>query len=102
MSYSSAARKLHYGWIIVGLSVAIAVGALGLGRFGYTVVLPSMKLGLGIGAVKAADLATGNMIGYLSFSVISGVLAARFGARVVISFFMLVVSSSMLLSGLAL
>jgi len=101
LSYSSAARKLHYGWIIVGLSVAIAVGALGLGRFGYTVVLPSMKLGLGIGAVKAADLATGNMIGYLSFSVISGVLAARFGARVVISFFMLVVSSSMLLSGLA-
>jgi len=101
LSHSSAARKLHYGWIIVGLSVAIAVGALGLGRFGYTVVLPSMKLGLGIGAVKAADLATGNMIGYLSFSVISGVLAARFGARVVISFFMLVVSSSMLLSGLA-
>ena len=101
LSHSSAARKLHYGWIIVGLSVVIAVGALGLGRFGYTVVLPSMKLGLGIGAVKAADLATGNMIGYLSFSVISGVLAARFGARVVISFFMLVVSSSMVLSGLA-
>ncbi len=101
MGHSSAAGKLHYGWIIVGLSVAIAVGALGLGRFGYTVVLPSMKLGLGIGAVKAADLATGNMIGYLSFSVISGVLAARFGARVVISFFMLVVSSSMLLSGFA-
>ncbi|MCK5007623.1 MAG: MFS transporter, partial [Spirochaetales bacterium] len=101
MSHSSAARKLHYGWVIVGLSVAIAVGALGLGRFGYTVVLPSMRLGLGFSAVKAADLATGNMIGYLSFSVISGVLAARFGARVVISFFMLVVSSSMLLSGLA-
>ena len=101
MSHRSAARKLHYGWVIVGLSVAIAVGALGLGRFGYTVVLPSMRLGLGFSAVKAADLATGNMIGYLSFSVISGVLAARFGARVVISFFMLVVSSSMLLSGLA-
>jgi MFS family permease len=101
LSHSSAARKLHYGWVIVGLSVAIAVGALGLGRFGYTVVLPSMRLGLGFSAVKAADLATGNMIGYLSFSVISGVLAARFGARVVISFFMLVVSSSMLLSGLA-
>ncbi len=101
MSHSSAVDKLHYGWVIVGLGVAIAVGALGLGRFGYTVVLPSMKLGLGIGSVKAADLATGNMIGYLSFSAISGVLAARFGARAVITFFMLVVSSSMLLSGLA-
>jgi len=101
LSHSSAVDKLHYGWVIVGLGVAIAVGALGLGRFGYTVVLPSMKLGLGIGSVKAADLATGNMIGYLSFSAISGVLAARFGARAVITFFMLVVSSSMLLSGLA-
>lgn len=101
MSHSSGVHKLHYGWVIVGLGVAIAVGALGLGRFGYTVVLPSMKVGLGIGAVKAADLATGNMIGYLSFSVISGVLAARFGARAVITFFMLVVSSSMLLSGVA-
>jgi len=98
---SHSARTLHYGWVIAGLSVAITVGALGLGRFGYTVVLPSMKLGLGIGAVKAADLATGNMIGYLFFSAISGVLAARFGARAVISFFMLVVSSSMLFSGLA-
>jgi MFS family permease len=93
--------KLHYGWIIVGLSVAVAVGALGFGRFGYTVILPSMKLGLGLDAVKAADLATGNMIGYLSFSAISGMLAARFGARGVISFFMLVSGASMLLSGLA-
>jgi MFS family permease len=41
------------------------------------------------------------MIGYLSFAVISGMLAARFGARAVISFFMLVIGASMLLSGLA-
>ncbi|UCF96778.1 MAG: MFS transporter [Spirochaetaceae bacterium] len=101
MGHSSGEKKLHYGWIIVGLSVAITVGALGLGRFGYTVVLPSMKIGLGMNAVKAADLATGNMVGYLSFSVISGLLAARFGARAVISFFLLVVSVSMFLSGLA-
>jgi MFS family permease len=93
--------KIHYGWVIVGLSVAVTMGALGFGRFGYTVVLPGMKLGLGLDAVKAGDLATGNMIGYLSFAVIGGMLAARFGARIVISFFMLVTGASMLLSGLA-
>jgi MFS family permease len=93
--------KLHYGWIIVGLSVAVAVGALGFGRFGYTVILPSMKMGLGLDAVKAADLATGNMIGYLSFAAVGGMLAARFGPRGVISLFMLVTGASMLLSGLA-
>ena len=92
---------LHYGWIVAGLSVVVTTGALGLGRFGYTVILPSMKLGLGLDAVKAADLATSNMIGYLSFAVISGMLAARFGARIVVSFFMLVTAASMLLSGLA-
>ncbi len=94
-------NKLHYGWIVAGLSVAVTTGALGLARFGYTVILPSMKLGLGLDAVKAADLATSNMIGYLSFAVISGMLAARFGARIVVSFFMLVTAASMLLSGLA-
>ncbi|MBN2551787.1 MAG: MFS transporter, partial [Spirochaetales bacterium] len=101
MSRKAAAVKPHYAWIVVGLSVAVTVGALGFGRFGYTVVLPGMKQTLGLDAVKAADLATGNMIGYLFFSVISGLLAARLGARAVVSFFMLVVSASMLLSGLA-
>jgi MFS family permease len=91
---------LHYGWVVVAVSVVVVVAALGFGRFGYTVILPSMKASLGLDAVKAADLATGNMIGYLSFAVISGILAARFGARVVISFFMLVTGASMLLSGL--
>jgi len=101
LSRSNMETKLHYGWIVVALGVAVVVGALGFGRFGYTVLLPSMKLGLGLDQVKAGDLATGNMIGYLSFAVISGMLAARFGARVVISFFVLVVGASMFLSGLA-
>jgi len=101
LSRGTTKIKPHYGWIVVGLGVAVVVGALGFGRFGYTVVLPSMKAGLGLDAVRAADLATGNMIGYLSFAVISGMLAARFGARTVISFFMLVTGASMVLSGLA-
>ena len=101
MSEKTGQTTLHYGWIIVAVGVAVVIAALGLGRFGYTVILPGMKVGLSLDAVKAADLATGNMIGYLSFSVISGVLAARFGARVVISFFLLVTGASMLLSGLA-
>ena len=101
MSGKTGQTTLHYGWIVVAVGVAVVLAALGLGRFGYTAVLPGMKAGLGLDAVKAADLATGNMIGYLSFAVISGMLAARFGARVVIFFFLLVTGASMLLSGLA-
>jgi len=101
MNGGAGGRTVHYGWVVVVLCVVVIIGALGFGRFGYTVVLPGMKSGLGLEAVQAADLATANMIGYLLFSVIGGVLSARFGARMVISFFMLVVSASMLLCGLA-
>jgi nitrate/nitrite transporter NarK len=64
-------------------------------------ILPSMKAGLSLSDVQAADIAVGNMIGYLLLSVISGLLASRFGSRVVITLSMLLISLSMLLTGLA-
>ena len=77
------------------------VGALGFGRFGYTMILPSMKQGLNLSDVQAADIATGNMLGYLLLSVAGGLLASRFGSRVIITIFMFLISVAMLLTGLA-
>lgn len=93
--------RSHYGWLIVAVSVAAVVGALGFGRFGYTMILPSMAEGLGLGEVQAADLAAGNMAGYLLVSVVAGVLAARLGSRRVVSVGMAVTAAAMLLTGLA-
>jgi predicted MFS family arabinose efflux permease len=97
----SAPRGLHYGWIVAAASVTVVIGALGFARFGYTMILPSMQDGLGIGAVGAADLATGNMLGYLVFSLLGGVLASRFGSRAVIFSSMLAIGLSMAATGLS-
>ncbi len=94
-------RGLHYGWIIAIMSVVTVLGALGFARFGYTMILPSMKNGLNLTDSQAGDLATGNMIGYLVMAVTCGYLASRFGPRIVITIFMFIISGSMVLTGMA-
>jgi sugar phosphate permease len=94
-------RGLHYGWIIAVMAVVTVIGALGFARFGYTMILPSMKEGLSLSDAQAGDLATGNMIGYLVLAITCGFLASRFGPRIIISIFMLIISGSMLLTGAA-
>lgn len=96
-----ASRGLHYGWIIAVMSVVTVIGALGFARFGYTMILPSMKEGLSLSDAQAGDLATGNMIGYLALAITCGFLASRFGPRIIISIFMLIISGSMVLTGVA-
>ena len=93
--------RFHYGWVILGLGVLTVTGALGLARFGYTMILPAMKSGLGLNDARAGDLATGNLAGYLAFALMGGFLSTRFSPRLIISFFMALISLSMILTGLA-
>jgi len=91
----------RYGWLIAAVGALTVLGALGFGRHGYTVILTSMKEGLGLSEVQAGDLATGNLIGYVVSSVLCGLLASRFGPRVVISVSLFAVAAAMLLTGWA-
>ncbi|MFC2058844.1 MFS transporter [Chloroflexota bacterium] len=91
----------HYAWIVVAMATLVVFGSLGLARFGYTVVLPSMQEGLGIQNTQAGALATANLIGYLASSIIGGALAVRYGARVVITAGLALAGVSMLLTGFA-
>ncbi len=93
--------KRHYSWVILSVSVLVTMAAIGLARFGYTMILPSMKEGLGISGVQAGDLATGNLVGYLVLALFGGLLASRFGPRIVIAVSLLLTAFSMLLTGLA-
>lgn len=93
--------RLHYGWVVLGLGVLTVTGALGLARFGYTMILPAMKAGLGLNDARAGDLATGNLAGYLAFALMGGFLSTRFSPRLIISFFMALISLAMVLTGLA-
>jgi MFS family permease len=97
----TARPSLHYGWVIAGTGVLIVFGSLGLARFGFTMVLPSMKAGLALTDVQAGDLAVANMIGYLAMSLLCGVLVERLGPRAVITASMALVAGGMLIAGLA-
>lgn len=94
-------QGLHYGWVILFMSVVTALGSVGFARFGYTMILPHMKEGLGLTKTQAGNLATGNFVGYLILAIVGGFLAARYGPRVVISFAMLLIGVTMFLTGLA-
>ncbi|MFQ5578789.1 MAG: MFS transporter [Anaerolineae bacterium] len=95
------ASRWHYGWLVLLIGTLVVCGSLGLGRFGYTVVLPAMQSDLELSNTQAGVLATANLIGYLALSAIGGALAARYGPRRVITVALVLAGAGMLLTGLA-
>ncbi len=98
---ASTTRRLHYAWIILSMSVLVVFGSLGLARFGYSVILPSMQAGLGMNNTQAGGLVTANLLGYVILSVLGGALAARYGPRNVITVGLALTGGGMLLTGFA-
>ena len=97
----SASPYDSYCWVVLGVGTLAVLGALGLGRFGYTAVLPAMQLGLGMDNTQAGFMASINLIGYLTLSVIGGALSARFGPRRVVVVGLICVASGMVMTGLS-
>jgi MFS family permease len=77
-------QKSFYVWIILAVCLILTTAAIGIGRFGYTMVLPDMQKGLGFSDAEVGDIATANMIGYLLLAMIGGILSSRFGPKVII------------------
>jgi MFS family permease len=98
---TSITRRLHYAWIILVMGVLVVFGSLGLARFGYSVILPSMQAGLGMNNTQAGGLVTANLLGYVILSVLGGALAVRYGPRNVIAVGLVFTGGGMLLTGLA-
>ena len=96
-----ATRRLHYAWIILAMGMLVVFGALGLARFGYGVILPSMQASLGLSNTQAGALVSANLLGYLILSAVGGVLAARYGARNVVAIGLAITGAGMLFTGLA-
>ena len=93
--------KLHYGWVVIFMGMLTTIAAHGFGRMAYTIILPAMKDGLAFDYTQLGLLGTGNFIGYLTMAVIGGFLAARFGTRIVITFALLLMGVTLILTGLA-
>jgi len=77
-------RKWDYGWVIVAVGVLVKMAALGFGRFTYPMLIPSMKLSLGLQYGEMGLLGGSILLGYLLFSFIGGALATRFGSKRVV------------------
>ena len=91
---------LHYGFVVLALVVLVVFSALGLARFGYTSILPAMQEALHLSNTQTGALQSWNLLGYMLTVVGAGMLAARFGPRIVISVALLIVSAAMALTGL--
>ncbi len=96
-----AKEKFHYGWIVILAGLLVTIGAHGFGRMSYTLILPAMKDGLNFSYSELGLLGTGNFIGYLVMALVGGLLAARFGSRVVIALALALMGVTMILTGLA-
>jgi len=94
-------KALHYGWLILVLCFLTVFSALGLARFGYTMILPSMQKSLGLSNTQAGALATGNFIGYLCLAIIGGFLSSHFSPRRVITFSLFAVGCGMMFTATA-
>lgn len=101
MNTSNKSLHKHYRWTVLAMGTLGVFGALGLARFGYTTVLPSMQSDLGINNQQAGLLATYNLLGYLAMAMTGGMLASRYGARAVASAGLLIAGTGMLLTGTA-
>ncbi|MBA4417863.1 MAG: MFS transporter [Syntrophus sp. (in: bacteria)] len=93
--------KKHYAWIVAFTGTLVVVLSHGFGRMSYSVILPSMRDGLGLNYTQLGLIGTGNFIGYLCLAVIGGFLAARFGARKVIFGSLILMGISLILTGLS-
>ena len=91
---------IHYGWIVIAMGTLTTIGAHGFGRMAYTLILPSMKDGLHFTYTELGLLGTGNFIGYLSLAIIGGILAAKFGSRIVITLALILMGLTMILTGM--
>lgn len=97
---TKATPRVHYGMVVLAMIVLSVFGALGLARFGYTSILPAMQDGLKLTNTQTGELQSWNLFGYMLAVVVAGMIAARYGARVVISVSLLIVSAAMIATGL--
>jgi predicted MFS family arabinose efflux permease len=67
-------------WVVVGLAMGPAV-ALGLSRFAYALLLPSMRADLGWSFADAGAMNTANAAGYLAGALVAAPFGKRMGDK---------------------
>ncbi|MCE5170809.1 YbfB/YjiJ family MFS transporter [Paenibacillus profundus] len=71
-------------WLIVGIGMLLVIATTGLARVALGAVLPYMQEGLSLSYSQSGMLGTFMFLGYLLTVGLSGVVAVRWGAKVVL------------------
>lgn len=90
-----------YKWAVAAMAFFAVFAAVGFGRDGYSAILPAMQKGLGLSGAEAGSLTSWSLAGYTIMSLVGGVLASRFGARIVVTVGLFVTAAGMLITGLS-
>ena len=94
-------RRRRHAWLVLAAGCLTIFAALGLGRFGYSAVLPSMQADLGLSNTEAGALASWNLAAYVVVAVGAGFASARVGARGIITAGLVIAAVAMAATGLA-
>lgn len=90
----------NFRWVVTGIGLLICITALGFCRFNYPIILPNMKEDLGFNYTQMGLLGAGILAGYLIFSFPAGILAYKFGGKLIIDISMIIICISMILIGI--
>ena len=91
--------RMHYGWVIVLTGGLTVFSCLGLARFAYSMLLPSMGKALELGYDQMGFIGTGNFAGYLAAVAMAPFLMQRWGGRQTITFGLVLLAVCMILIG---
>jgi MFS family permease len=94
-------RRTSYRWVVLAMGFSAVFGAIGFGRFGYSAILPTMQEHLQISSAAAGALASWNLGGYVLMAAVGGILASRFGPRLVVGVGSVLAAAGMMLTGLS-
>lgn len=86
----------HYGIIIIATGTLCIAAALGFGRFGLGMLLPSMGKALNWNKFEMGCISAGNFTGYLLAVLFCGVIVKKIGSRNLIFIALLTSGISML------
>ena len=94
------APRFHYAWVIAGLGFLIIFACIGLARYAYTMLLPSMQAGLALPYDRMGFIGTGNFSGYLLSVMLAPRLIRRFRPRSVIAGGLVLITLALVAVGL--
>ncbi len=87
--------RVHYGWIVAFVGGISVFCGLGLARFAFGILLPSMSSSLDWSYAQAGFLGFANLLGYLVSVLIIPSILGRWRTRVTVTLGLLLVAGSM-------